>query len=160
MSSLTLLLRRHARFIVDKHKTGSWHIRTLPFSTIRMETGTHALVCCFDDVRLGNREIENTDWKKRVDEHLSSWIVCSCHKHQLISVERVWNDSKVFEHVTAVNVDGISIRTVSVLNALPVVIASEILPCQRGRAYRIRGNNISSQQSQEDLACFEENLSS
>ena len=56
---LALLFRRHARFIVDKHKTGSWHIRTLPFSTIWMETGTHPLVCRFDDVRLGNREIEN-----------------------------------------------------------------------------------------------------
>ena len=36
-----------------------------------METGTHALVCCFDDVRLGNREIENTNWKERIDEHLA-----------------------------------------------------------------------------------------
>ena len=31
-----------------------------------METGPHSLVCRFDDVRLGNREIENPNRKERV----------------------------------------------------------------------------------------------
>ena len=148
------LLWAQSGLLVDEHKDRARHVATLPRATVGVVGLGHSRVGVFDDLGLGDAQVEDLHGRKGVQVLLELGVVAAHDAHQQLSAPGGWDDLEHLKVPAVWDLDALGAAAVCGLHLGPVFITAEVGPGEDSVSDVLARQRLPVEQAQVDLSRF------